>query len=113
MCFNTLQFIDLSNNLKITSMEAIQFLGVSPADLITELKNSLIPELREQLAKEFQPKEPTEYLTRSEVCEMLKINLSTLDTWRKKGEVTAYGIGNRVYYKRSEIDEVLNRNRLK
>lgn len=94
-------------------MEAIQFLGTSPADLITELKNSLIPELREQLAKDFQPKQPTEYLTRKEVCELLSIDLSSLHRWRKDGTLTAYGIGNRVYFKRSEIDEVINRNRLK
>ncbi len=94
-------------------MEAIQFLGTSPADLITELKNSLIPELREQLAKDFQPKQPTEYLTRKEVCELLSIDLSSLHRWRKEGTLTAYGIGNRVYFKRSEIDEVLTRNRLK
>ncbi len=94
-------------------MEAIQFLGTSPADLITELKNSLIPELREQLAKDFQPKQPTEYLTRKEVCDLLSIDLSSLHRWRKEGTLTAYGIGNRVYFKRSEIDEVINSNRLK
>ncbi len=94
-------------------MEAIQFLGTSPADLITEIKKSLIPELREQLSKDFQPKQPTEYLTRKEVCELLRIDLSSLHRWRKDGTLTAYGIGNRVYFKRSEIDEVLTRNRLK
>ena len=94
-------------------MEAIQFLGTSPADLITELKNSLIPELREQLSKDFQPKQPTEYLTRKEVCDLLSIDLSSLHRWRKEGTLTAYGIGNRVYFKRSEIDEVINSNRLK
>ncbi len=94
-------------------MEAIQFLGTSPADLITEIKNSLIPELREQLSKDFQPKQPTEYLTRKEVCELLSIDLSSLHRWRKDGTLTAYGIANRVYFKRSEIDEVINRNRLK
>lgn len=94
-------------------MEAIQFLGVTPADLITEIKNALIPELREQLAKDFQPKQPTEYLTRKEVCELLSIDLSSLHRWRKEGTLTAYGIGNRVYFKRSEIDELIDRNRLK
>ena len=94
-------------------MEAIQFLGTSPADLITELKNSLIPELREQLVKDFQPKQPTEYLTRKEVCKLLRIDLSSLHRWRKDGTLTAYGIGNRVYFKRSEIDELIDRNRLK
>lgn len=94
-------------------MSAIQFIGITPTDLISEIKNAIIPELREQLAKDFQPKEPTAYLTRTEVCELLKIDLSTLDRWRKAREVTAYGIGNRVYFKRNEIDELINRNRIK
>ena len=94
-------------------MSTIQFISTTPADLITALKNALIPELREQLAKDFQPKEPTAYLTRTEVCELLKIDLSTLDRWRKAREVIAYSVGNRVYFKRNEIDELINRNRIK
>jgi len=93
-------------------MNTIQFIGTTPNDLITEIKNALIPELREQLSKDFQPKEPTEYLTRSEVCELLQIDLSTLHRWRKDGTLTAYGVGNRVYFKRSEIDEYINKNKL-
>ncbi|MNU18958.1 helix-turn-helix domain-containing protein [Chryseobacterium cheonjiense] len=93
-------------------MNTIQFIGTTPKDLITEIKNALIPELREQLSKDFQPKEPTEYLTRSEVCELLQIDLSTLHRWRKDGTLTAYGVGNRVYFKRSEIDEYINKNKL-
>ncbi|MDO8315999.1 MAG: helix-turn-helix domain-containing protein [Flavobacterium sp.] len=34
---------------------------------------------------------------------MLKINISTLHNWTKKGTIIAYGIGNRVYYKRGEL----------
>jgi excisionase family DNA binding protein len=71
-----------------------------------------IPELREQLSKDFQPKEPTEYLTRSEVCKILQIDLSTLHRWRKEGVLTAYQMGNRIYFKRSEIDDYINKNRL-
>lgn len=93
-------------------METIQFLGVTPADLIKEIENSLIPKLREQLSKDFQPKEPTEYLTRNEVCELLKINLSSLHRWRKDGLISSFGISNRVYFKRSEIDDLINRNKL-
>ncbi|WP_284463985.1 helix-turn-helix domain-containing protein [Chryseobacterium sp.] len=93
-------------------MNTIQFIGTTPTDLITEIKKALIPELREQLSKDFQPKEPTEYLTRSEVCKLLQIDLSTLHRWRKDGTLTAYGVGNRVYFKRSEIDQYINRNKL-
>lgn len=93
-------------------MSSIQFIGTTPDDLIKELKEALIPELREQLSKDFQPKEPTEYLTRSEVCELLQVDLSTLHRWRKEGILTGYGIGNRVYFKRTEIEDYINSNRI-
>ena len=93
-------------------MSTIQFIGTNPTDLITELKNVLIPELKAQLSAQFQPKEPTEYLTRSEVCKLLKIDLSSLHRWRKEGKIPSYGLGNRVYFKRSEVEQIINRNKL-
>lgn len=60
-----------------------------------------------ELKLQFQPKEPTEYLTRKEVKNILHIDLSTLHRWTKKGKLKAYGIGNRVYYKRHEIESTL------
>ena len=93
-------------------MENIQFIGITPQELVKEIKDSLIPELRAELSKEFEPKKPTEYLTRSEVRELLKIDLSTLWRWKRNGTLQAYAINNRVYFKRSEIDDVLNANRI-
>lgn len=93
-------------------MRNIQFIGITPNDLITELKNSLIPELTEQLSAQFQPKQPTEYLTRSEVCKLLKIDLSTLHRWRRDGIVPSYGIANRIFFKRSEVEHLININKL-
>lgn len=94
-------------------MTTIQFIGTTPTDLIQEIKKEIIPELKEQLCREFQPKEPTKYLTRAEVCDMLHIDLSTLHRWRKEGTLIAYGMGNRIYFKRNEIDELINQNRLR
>lgn len=93
-------------------MDTIQFIGTTPKDLINLIKNEVIPQLRTELSKEFQPKQPTEYLTRSEVCELLKIDLSTLHYWRKKNILTAHGIGNRVYFKRSAIEDLMNKNKI-
>ncbi|WP_418122481.1 helix-turn-helix domain-containing protein [Chryseobacterium sp. PTM-20240506] len=93
-------------------MSIIQFIGTTPNDLIQEIKKEIIPELKEQLKKEFQPKEPTSYLTRQEVCKLLHIDLSTLHRWRKEGTLIAYGLGNRIYFKRNDIDEFINLNRL-
>ncbi|ASV77962.1 helix-turn-helix domain-containing protein [Elizabethkingia anophelis] len=93
-------------------MSTIQFIGTNPADLITELKNALIPELTERLSAQFQPIHPTEYLTRSEVCKLLKIDLSTLHRWRKEGVLPAFGIQNRVYFKRSDIENLIAKNQI-
>ncbi|MCT6765871.1 helix-turn-helix domain-containing protein [Riemerella anatipestifer] len=93
-------------------MEAIQFIGTNPNELIKAISNAIVPELEQRLSKQFQPKEPTTYLTRKEVCELLHIDYSTLNRWTKNGKLKAYGMGNRVYYKRSEVEETLNQNRL-
>lgn len=94
-------------------MSTIQFIGTTPAELIAEFKTAILPDLKRELSAEFQPKQPTEYLTRNEVCKLLQIDLSTLHRWRKESYLTAFGIGNRVYFKRSEIEELINKNQLK
>ena len=79
-------------------------------DVTPEQITSLFEGLQNQiteLKQNFQPKVPTEYLTRNELAEMLKCDLSTIHNWTKKGKIKPYGIGNRVYYKRSEIEKVL------
>ncbi|MES2432184.1 MAG: helix-turn-helix domain-containing protein [Bacteroidota bacterium] len=60
-----------------------------------------------ELKQNFELKTPTEYLTRTEAAQLLKCDLSTIHNWTKKGKLKPYGIGNRVYYKRSEIELVL------
>ncbi len=67
---------------------------------VTEIVVKEINSLKDQ----FQPKQPTEWLTRTEVKELLKVDLSTIHYWTKKGKLKSYGIGNRVYYKRSEVE---------
>lgn len=102
----------MSHKIKKYFMRQIHFIGTNPTDLITELKNSLIPELKAQLSAQFQPIQPTEYLTRSEVCKLLRIDLSTLHRWRKENVIPSYGVGNRVYFKRNEVEQIINQNKL-
>lgn len=44
------------------------------------------------------------YLTREEVSELLKISLSTIHNWTKRGIIHPYQIGGRVYYKARDIE---------
>lgn len=72
-------------------------------------KLSILEEELKAIKQNFQPKEPIELLTREETAKYLKVSLSTLWHWSKKGILLSYGIGNRVYYKRSEVEASLIR----
>lgn len=86
--------------------ETIQFISTSPDELENRIFSRIKNEL-ETLKKEFQPKEPTEFLTRNEVKDLLKIDLSSVHNWTKKGKLKAYGISGRIYYKRSEVEAAI------
>ncbi|MDQ3190657.1 MAG: helix-turn-helix domain-containing protein [Bacteroidota bacterium] len=60
-----------------------------------------------ELKEKFEPKAPLELLTRNETSEKLKVDLSTLWNWQQKGILVPFGIGNRVYYRRSDIEAAL------
>ena len=70
---------------------------------LNQLRTNLVSELK----KEFQPKAPAEYLTRSEVANLLKITTTTLDRWSDQGKLNRYGLGARIFYKRSEVENSL------
>lgn len=48
-----------------------------------------------------------EYLTRNEVADMLKITLMTLNEWTNKGILKKHKIGNRVLFKKNEVEEAI------
>jgi len=77
-------------------------------ETILEKLSTLVVEL-ESIKQNFRPKEPIELLTREETAKYLKVSLTTLWHWSKKGILKSYGIGNRVYYKRSEVEASLQR----
>lgn len=87
-------------------MSHLQFIQITPE----QLQESILHGVKQQLdeLKEFyQPKEPEEYLTRAEVAKLLKVDISTVHNWSKAGKLKRHALGNRVYYKRSEIEEAI------
>ncbi len=86
-------------NLKFEDLpNAVEILLQKVDNLEIELKN-----IKENL----QPKEPLELMTRNQVADFFHIDLSTVHNWTKRGLLKSVGIGNRVYYKRKEIEESL------
>ena len=88
-------------------MQQLQLISITPEQLENRILQGVQSQLQE-LKSSFQPKTPTEYLTRQEVAELFKVNLSTVHNWTKNGTLISYGMGgSRIYYKRSEIDETI------
>lgn len=87
-------------------MEQIQFIGTTPDTLRASFIEDVKTEL-EKITKQFQPKEPTEFLTRQEVADLLKVDVTTVHNWTKRGKLKKYGIGNKVFYKRTEVESAI------
>ena len=82
-----------------------QLHNLEPKQIFNPLED--IKKQIEDLKKHLQPKEPTEFLTRNEVADLLKINLSTVHNWTKNKTLIAYSIGARIYYKRTEVENAI------
>lgn len=75
-----------------------------------KLREEILQDFKKEIAslkKEYQPKQPSEYLTRHEVAKILKVDLSTIHNWTKQSKLKPYGIGSRVYFKRDEVEQSL------
>lgn len=88
-------------NSRTTSL--LQIVQSTPGEVEERIYNRLKSEF-EELRKEFQPKQPTEFMTRNEVRDLLQVNIVTVHNLTKRGVLQSYGIGGRVYYKRHEVE---------
>jgi hypothetical protein len=87
-------------------MQSIKIIQLSPEQLQNAINEAVSPKFKD-LKNHFQPKEPTIYLTRQETADLLKVDLSTIHNYTKQSKLIAYGIGSRVYYKRSEVENAI------
>ena len=84
-------------------MQTVQFIQTTPQELQNQITEGVKNQLQEFL-KLYTPKQPNEYLTRSEVAQMFNVDLSTIHNWCKSGKLNPLGLGSRVYFLRSEIE---------
>lgn len=87
-------------------MKQVQLLGMTQEENNQPIFN-YIDKKFDELKKFYQPKEPTKYLTRHEVAEMLSVDLSTVHNMTKKGILQKYQISGRVLYQRSEVENAI------
>ncbi len=87
-------------------MENVQITNITPK----ELENLVFESIKRHsdlLKKSVIEIASSDLMTRDEVALLFQINFSTLHSWTKKGKLKSYGIGGRVYYKKSEVNESL------
>lgn len=87
-------------------MQTIQFIQTTPQELQNQINEGVKSQLQDFL-KHYQPKQPNEYLTRSDVAKMFNVDLSTVHNWSKSGKLKPLGLGARVYFLRSDIEQSL------
>lgn len=90
---------------KITTSPSTLIHGVSPEFIGSEF-SAIRQDIRD-LKQNLEPKKPEEYISRTKLSKKLDCDISSIHNWTKKGKLKAYGIGNRVYYKLSEVEAAI------
>ena len=93
-------------------MSNFQFIQVTPEELANLIQESVKQSLPSPFLSPIEST-PKEILTRRETANLFSISLVCLHDWMKKQIVKPYKVGNKTYFKRSEIMDVLsssNRN---
>jgi len=76
---------------------------------VSELKTLLFEVLQKDVKQETPKNEDTEYITRQETAEILRISLPTLNEYTKQGILSGYRLGSRVRYKKQEVEGALKK----
>ncbi len=88
-------------------MEAI----ILSKEQFTELKGS-IDEIKNKI--ENQNKKPQEvFIDNQEFLLMMKISKRTAQTWRDEGKISFSQVGNKIYYKLSDVEDLLSKHYVK
>ena len=102
MDLQTLQTLptEIAKNVKL------EISGYDLAIFAEEVATKTAQEVREAIKEE---NKPDELLTRQQVAEMLGVTLTTLFHWNNKGILPTIKIGNKVRYRRSDVEKALSK----
>ena len=90
-------------------MSTIQLIQVTPTELVDLIKEGVKAQFKE-FSNQFQgnePKDTKEFLTRKETAILFDVSLVTIHEWQKNGILKVYKMGNRSFFKYSELLETL------
>lgn len=76
---------------------------ITPDQLTDQILLGVDLKIKAALEKFYSNQEQEELLTVEETLQFLKCSKQALWNWRKNGILPSYRLGNRVYYKKSDI----------
>lgn len=91
-------------------MESTILIQTSPDELVEAIRQVVQIEIAKIGDQKTAQATPREVLTRKETAELLCVSLVTIHDWSRSGIIHPYKVGNRTYFKQSEIMEVLNQS---
>ena len=65
-----------------------------------------IDDINERLTNT-HPRKTETYLNNKQFMEMLDVSLRTAQTWRDEGKITFSQVGNKIYYKLSDVEKFI------
>lgn len=74
-------------------------------EILVEIVEEIVGKARQA---ENRHESDEKWLTRDEVCNMLRITLTTLWRMEKRGEITSRKIGRRNLYLKTDVDSLIN-----
>ena len=69
-----------------------------------------IDDINERL-QNTNPKRTETYLNNKQFMEMLDVSLRTAQTWRDEGKISFSQVGNKIYYKLSDVEKFMQEYR--
>jgi Helix-turn-helix domain len=92
----------------MVSQKSITQLHFTTPEQLTENILKGVQSKFNELKKELDSSTQEKYLTRLQTAKMLSISLTCLNDWSKKGILKPLKMGNRTYFKLSDIEEKLD-----
>jgi len=90
-------------------MEQIQIISISPQELASLIAQEVGKkiDMLNRFNSANQIDEPKEIMTRKETADLFSISTVTVHDWVNTGIIKPYKVGNRTYFKRSELMEAM------
>ena len=89
-------------------METLQIIQITPNELVNLISDRVCEQLKQLTSTTNNDSvESNPHLTRKETAKYFGVSLNCINDWCRKGIITPYKVGQRTYFKRSELVQVM------